>query len=119
MTAAYIRSTISKATRPHITPYDETFNRHLDYENLRVFGTECFAHVPKMKRSKLDDSGVRCCMLGYLENQKEFRLLNASTGQIMTREASRLTKLRETARVTLNTPTFFAKYTYMIYRLSI
>uniref|UniRef100_A0AAV1UD36 Reverse transcriptase Ty1/copia-type domain-containing protein n=1 Tax=Peronospora matthiolae TaxID=2874970 RepID=A0AAV1UD36_9STRA len=83
VTAAYIRNTISTATRTHTTPYEEKFNRLFDYGSLRVFGTECFAHVPKTKRSKLDDSGVRCRMLGYLENQKGNRLLNASTVQIM------------------------------------
>ncbi|GAB9477113.1 hypothetical protein Gpo141_00014172 [Globisporangium polare] len=49
---------------------------------MRVFGCECFAHVPKQKRLKLDDSGVKCRFLGYLENQKGYRLLNLETGSI-------------------------------------
>uniref|UniRef100_A0AAV1TD78 Integrase catalytic domain-containing protein n=1 Tax=Peronospora matthiolae TaxID=2874970 RepID=A0AAV1TD78_9STRA len=95
VTAAYIRNTISTATRTHNTPFEETFNRLFACGSLRVFGTECFAHVPKTKRSKLDDSGVRCRMLGYLENQKGYRLLNASTGHIM---HSRSVTIDESAR---------------------
>lgn len=83
VTAAYVRNTISTTARPHTTPYRETFKRHFEYGCLRVFGSECYAHIPKTKRSKLDDSGVRCRMLGYLETSKGYRLLNLETGQIL------------------------------------
>ena len=68
--------------RPHTTPYEEAFDLHFDLRKSSSVGTECFARVPKTKRSKIDDSDVRCRMLGYLDNLKGFRLLNISTGQI-------------------------------------
>ncbi|GAB9477250.1 reverse transcriptase, partial [Globisporangium polare] len=58
VTAAFVRNVISTTSRPHTTPYEETFKRKFEYKSMRVFGCECFAHVPKQKRLKLDDSGV-------------------------------------------------------------
>ena len=50
---------------------------------MRVFGAQCYAHVAKEKRKKLDDSGVRCFFLGYTKDQKAYRLLNADDGSIV------------------------------------
>lgn len=76
VTAAYVRKTISTTACPNTTPCKETLKRQFDYRSLRVFGSKCYAHVPKAKRSKLDDSGVRCLMLDYLDKFKGYRLLN-------------------------------------------
>ena len=43
-----------------------------------------YAHIAKTKRSKLADSGVRCRLLGYSKEHKAYRLLEASTGAIVT-----------------------------------
>lgn len=83
VTAAYIRNTISTTTQPHTTPYKETFKRNFEYGRLRVFGSLCYAHVPRSKRSKLEDNDIRCRMLGYLETSKGYRLLNVETGLII------------------------------------
>ena len=50
---------------------------------MRVFGSICYAHVAKAKRTKLDDSGVCCLLLGYSKQRKAYRLLNASTGDVI------------------------------------
>lgn len=51
---------------------------------MSVFGAQCYAHVSKDKRKKLDNSGVKCYFLGYAKNHKAYRLLNAKDGSIVT-----------------------------------
>ena len=52
-------------------------------DHMRVFGAQCYAHVAKEKRKKLDDTGVRCFFLGYAKDQKAYRLLKADDGSIV------------------------------------
>jgi hypothetical protein len=35
-------------------PYELWYGKPLGLENFRVFGSECFAHIPAEKRRKLD-----------------------------------------------------------------
>eukprot|EP01018_Ginkgo_biloba_P035629 Gb_34551 [translate_table: standard] len=43
-------------------------------EHLKVFGCEAFTHVPKKKRSKLDNKSVKCIFVGYYDGVKGYRL---------------------------------------------
>ena len=40
--------------------------RSASYSHLKVFRCKAFAHVPKEKRSKLDDKAMPCIFLGYV-----------------------------------------------------
>ena len=86
-TAAYIfnRTVHGKDT---ITPYEHVFKKVPDLKHLRPFGSVCYAFVPPEKRSKLEDSGIRCRLLGYgddfnLEEIKGYKLLNERDGTII------------------------------------
>uniref|UniRef100_H3H8C8 Integrase catalytic domain-containing protein n=1 Tax=Phytophthora ramorum TaxID=164328 RepID=H3H8C8_PHYRM len=59
------------------------FKRAPRLEHMRVFGTECYAHVTKQKRKKLDNSGIKCVFLGYAKQHKAYRLLDPSDGSIV------------------------------------
>jgi len=70
-----------------ITPYEHVFNRPPTLKHLQPFGTVCYAFIPPEKRSKLEDSGIRCRLLGYgddfeTEEIKGYRLLNEQDGTI-------------------------------------
>ena len=43
-------------------------------EHLRVFRCVAYAHVPKEKRKKLYDKGVKCIFKGYNSESKAYRL---------------------------------------------
>jgi hypothetical protein len=47
------------------SPYERIFNRKPDLKHLRPFGTVCYAFVPPETRNKLEDSGLKCRLLGY------------------------------------------------------
>jgi hypothetical protein len=53
-----------------------------DSDFMRVFGCNCFVHVPKEKRNKIDDTSIKCNFLGYSENQIAYRVMNISNGNI-------------------------------------
>ena len=39
----------------------------------KVFGCNCFVHVPKRHRDKLDLKAVKCLFIGYPSNQKGYK----------------------------------------------
>ena len=71
-TAAYVRNRIGNEVNKGKSPYEATMKQVPDLSFLRVFGCICYAHVPKQRRSKLDDTSVKCHMLGYAEDQKAY-----------------------------------------------
>ncbi|KAL7292520.1 hypothetical protein TKK_0014093 [Trichogramma kaykai] len=52
------------------TPYELWYDKDIKLPDLKVFGTECFSHIPKQKRQKLDKKSVK----GFVEASVE--LLN-------------------------------------------
>lgn len=83
MTATKIRNIISHAVHPETTPFEMLFKRKPNLEHMKIFGCECYAHVPKANRRKLDDTGVKCRFLGYSNDQKGYRLLSIESGKII------------------------------------
>jgi hypothetical protein len=47
------------------TPYERIFGRKPDLSNLKPFGSICYAFIPPEKRTKLDNTTVKCRLLGY------------------------------------------------------
>ncbi|KAG6623354.1 Retrovirus-related Pol polyprotein from transposon TNT 1-94 [Phytophthora cinnamomi] len=83
MTAADIRNVLPNTSNPHSSPFQLVYKREPRLEHMRVFGTECYAHVTKQKRKKLDDSGIKCVFLGYAKQHKAYRLLDPTNGSIV------------------------------------
>lgn len=54
-------------------------------KNLRVFGSECFVHIPNEQRTKWEENSVKCIMVGYSEGNKAYRVYNQSTRKLMIR----------------------------------
>lgn len=47
------------------TPFEEWTGHKPNIANLRIFGSRCFALVPKERRRKLDDKAIECKFLGF------------------------------------------------------
>lgn len=56
------------------TPYELWFNKKASIDHLKVFGTECFVHIPKEKRRKLDKKAHRGYFVGYAEGVQGYRI---------------------------------------------
>jgi hypothetical protein len=59
-----------------------TMDQKPDLDFMCVFGSNCFAHVPKEKRNKSDNTATKCNFLGYSENQKAYRVMYISNGNV-------------------------------------
>ena len=64
MTAVDIRNVLPNASNPHSCPFEMVFERMPYMKHMRMFGCECYAHVAKQTRKKLDDTDVLCYLLG-------------------------------------------------------
>ena len=51
--------------------------------HLRVFGSTCYAHVPKEIRHKLDETSEKCIFMGYSSKSKGYRLFNLKKNKLI------------------------------------
>jgi hypothetical protein len=69
MTAAYIRNRCPTTVGgKRLIPEEAWTGDKVDYQYLRVFGCRGWVHVPGIKRTKLDDVGTSCRLMGYSNN---------------------------------------------------
>ena len=82
-TANYVLNRSPSASLNKCTPY-EMLNKvkpRVDY--FKVFGSECYSHIPKDDRSKLDPKSTKCIFLGYGNTKKGYKLYEVNTGKII------------------------------------
>ena len=91
-TAVYLINRSTNATHPDSTPYELGFKVKPRMEHLRVFGSEGYAHIDDVKRTKLEPKRFCCMFLGYAENTKGYRLFDLDASTI---KLSRSVKLDE------------------------
>ena len=66
-----------------MTPYEKLNGLKPKVDYFRVFGCECYMHVPSDERVKLDSKSQKCIFLGYSNVKKGYRLFNISTKKIV------------------------------------
>ena len=54
-----------------------------DVNNLHIFGSEVYAHIPKECRRKLDEKAEKLRFVGYSGESKALRLLDTTTSKIV------------------------------------
>ena len=52
-------------------------------DHFRIFGCMAYAHVPNVRRKKLDDKAEKCFFLSVSEASKAFKLFNPLTKKIV------------------------------------
>ena len=79
-TQVYCKNRSPHAAFHRETPYFRWHDGELpDLSHLRVFGTVCYAHVPKEKRKALDEKARKCVFVGYSETNACYILLDLNT----------------------------------------
>jgi hypothetical protein len=81
--AVYIQNRCPTVAVSEKTPIEAWSGVKPDISHLRVFGSVCYAHIPKEKRQKLDDKSERCILLGFSEGTKGYRLYNLEQKKII------------------------------------
>lgn len=74
ITAVYVINRTGPTKHGGKTPYELWHGKAPDISNLKVFGTECFVHVPKEKRRKLDSKALKGFVVGYHGNHMGYRV---------------------------------------------
>ncbi len=66
-TAAYLANRrLTRAPEQHVTPYELRHSKKPALDHLRVFGCQCYIHVPsKARENKLSPTAHLCIFLGY------------------------------------------------------
>ena len=65
------------------TPSEAWSGRKPSVNHLKVFGSVCYAHIPKEKRYKLDEVSEKCIFVGYSSQSKGYRLYNLKTNKVV------------------------------------
>ncbi|KAG7563872.1 Integrase catalytic core [Arabidopsis suecica] len=75
-TSNYLQNLLpTKAIEDDVTPIEKWSGHKPTVEHLKVFGSICYVHIPKEKRSKLEEKAKRGIFIGYSSNSKGYRVL--------------------------------------------
>ena len=67
-----------------VTPEEAWSGSNPAIDHFKIFGSIAYAHVPEVKRKKLDDRGETCVFLGVSDISKAYKLFNPLTKKVMT-----------------------------------
>ena len=73
-TAVHVINKTGPTRQDKKTPYELWYGKPPDVEKFRVFGTECFAHIPAERRRKLDKKTNKGYLVGYLDDGRGYRV---------------------------------------------
>ncbi|CAL9021568.1 unnamed protein product [Prunus brigantina] len=82
-TAVYVLNRCPTKALEKKTPFEAYSGRKPGIKHLRVFGSLCYAQIPKQQRQKLDQTSTRCVFLGYGSCEKGYRLYNLESGKVI------------------------------------
>lgn len=82
-TAAYILNRTAPTPEEGKSPHEIWFHEIPATDHLRVFGSECFVHVPKQKRKKFDKKALKGYLVGYCGNKDGYRVFIPENNQVV------------------------------------
>lgn len=74
VTATYLLNIVPTAALENTTPFKEWKGVKPDLKHLRIFGSECWVHVPKIARKKLDNHAIKGKFVGYAQTRNTYRV---------------------------------------------
>jgi hypothetical protein len=72
--AFYVKNGCPYHALKNETPYEMWYGHIPSLRHLKVFGSTCYALIPKEKRSNLDARSRKCIFLGYSNATKEYNI---------------------------------------------
>ena len=82
-TAVNVINRTGPTKQPNKTPYELWYGKLPTVKDLKIFGTECFVHIPAEKRRKLDKKALKGYLVGYIEDGKGFRVYVPSMRDVL------------------------------------
>lgn len=74
--AIYVKNRCPSHVIQNKTPYKMWYGHTPSIRHLSVFGSTCYALIPKQKRKKLDARSCKCIFLGCSDTTKAYHLYN-------------------------------------------
>lgn len=81
-TAAVPAQPTSTPTYHLVTPEEAWSKRKPSVKHVRTMFSDCWVHVPDVKRTKMEAKAQRAIFVGYSESQPGWRVLNLETGKL-------------------------------------
>ena len=82
-TACYLVNISPSSELEDKTPHEVWNGKKPSLSHLRVFGCDAYVHVPKEKRTKLDNKFERCIFIGYKDGLKGYKIWNLETRNVV------------------------------------
>ena len=82
-TACYLVNRSPSSVLEDKTPHEVWTGKKPSLSHLRVFGCDAYVHVPKEKRTKLDNKYERGIFIGYKDGLKGYKIWNPETRKVM------------------------------------
>ena len=83
--ANFILNRVPTKVVKHVNPEEKWNGRKPDISNFKVFGCECWAHIPNEKWKKLEPKSHKCIFISYSEDSKAYRLFDPSKQSFLIR----------------------------------
>lgn len=71
LAATYLINRTPSIVLDNKTPHEVLFGSPPDYDNLRIFGSLCFARRISRNKDKFSERSVRCIFIGYPVGKKD------------------------------------------------
>lgn len=65
------------------TPAEIWFGKKPDLKHLRIFGSECYNHIPSENRTKLQAKSTKCFFIGYGTSNGSYRLWDETKNKLV------------------------------------
>ena len=75
-TTCYLVNRLPSSALEDKTPHEVSTGKKTSLSHLRVFGCDAYVHVPKEKKTKLDNKSERCIFIRYKDGFKGYKLWN-------------------------------------------
>nr|AAC67205.1 putative retroelement pol polyprotein [Arabidopsis thaliana] len=83
MTAAYLINRTPSSIHNGLSPYELLHGCKPDYDQLRVFGSACYAHRVTRDKDKFGERSRLCIFVGYPFGQKGWKVYDLSTNEFI------------------------------------
>lgn len=81
-TAVYLQNRLPTRAVNGMTPLEAWSGFKPSVKHLKIFGSICYAHIPDVKRDKLDEKAEKCILIGYSSQSKGYRVFNIKTRKV-------------------------------------
>ncbi|CAJ2636761.1 unnamed protein product [Trifolium pratense] len=81
-TAVYLQNRLPTKVLKDKTPFEAWYGYKPSLTFLKVFGCVCFAHVPQVKRDKLDKKAIPGIFVGYSSVSKAYKVYHPQSGKM-------------------------------------